>query len=397
MYNSIIVSAALLLGVTAAQAGTTARGVLQHDNARSAQIRAAGIEYTTFELSWNSLEPRPGEYNQAYIEQRRQVLKHRRDAGFKLAIDFGIQYAPAWIYTLPNSRFVNQYGDAYVADDKPGWQMPNMMFSRPVRAAVENYVRKVRELYGDDFAIVRLGWGHYSELNYPLHKYNDRVNCYWAFDPVAQGRQPELLPDGLTATPVPGYIPGQPSPQDEARQFLHWYHGALQNLHDWQLRFARELYPQATLAMLYASWGIRPGEIDRAVANDLNGSSGAEKNGEIQRGFDFARFIKGIRDPKIMAYSTWIDGWSPYCDDDSDNPGLWSPPHWLRHLIDQQPLPLLLGGENTGGDGHAVLARCAERAHKYRMDVVFWAFERHLFPPHDLSLELYQQAFDKQR
>ena len=108
MQKSILLSAALLLGGACAMAGTTARGVLQHDDSRTAAVRASGIDYTLFELSWNRVEPRPGEFDDSYLEQRRHVLAERRQAGFKLAIDFGIQYAPAWIYTLPNSRYVNQ-------------------------------------------------------------------------------------------------------------------------------------------------------------------------------------------------------------------------------------------------------------------------------------------------
>ena len=57
--------------------------------------------------------------------------------------------------------------------------------------------------------------------------------------------------------------------------------------------------------MMYPSWGIRPGQIDAAVADQLAGKTSAEVNGELPRGFDFARFIHGITDPDVIVYCTW--------------------------------------------------------------------------------------------
>src|SRR5690606_18425367 len=120
-----------------------------------------------------------------------------------------------------------------------------------------------------------------------------KANCYWAFDPFAQGKKPGL-PAGMTPCPVPGWKPGDASPDHaSARAFIHWYLDSLKHYHDWQITTVRKHYA-GPLMMLYPSWGIRPGQLDAAIAADLAGTTPAEKNGELQRGFDFARFIGGL-------------------------------------------------------------------------------------------------------
>ncbi|MBS1369415.1 MAG: hypothetical protein HPZ91_05600 [Lentisphaeria bacterium] len=384
-----------LLAFAACRAAEPARlGVLQHDDRRSAEVRAAGVEYTVLEVVWSRLEPEPGRFDAAYAEEVKKRQASRRAAGFRLCLDLGIQYPPAWALELPNGTYVNQYGDAYV-DRRSGWLSANAVFSRNVREALERYVTKVRELFGDDFALIRLGWGHYGELNYPTHKFAERTNCYWGFDPAAQGKSPELLPEGVKPVPVPGWRPGDSSPGGEAAKFLEWYLDSLKNYHDWQIALVRRLYPEVPGGMMYPSWGIRPGQNEKAVAGNLGGGTPAERNGEIPRGLDFERFTAGITDPAVIVYCTWIDSSPAFGDDSSARPDRWSPPHWLSSLARKHPLKLRVWGENTGGGGIPAAELTAKRAAEYNIEVVSWAFEPRLFNGSEPNLKQLTEIFRK--
>ena len=60
---------------------------------------------------------------------------------------------------------------------------------------------------------------------------------------------------------MPGWRPGDPSPRGEARKFLGWYLDMLTRYQNWQVRALRRSY-DGPVAMLYASWGMRPGDFD---------------------------------------------------------------------------------------------------------------------------------------
>jgi hypothetical protein len=99
---------------------------------------------------------------------------------------------------------------------------------------------------------------------------------------------------------VPGWTPGNPSPNGEAAKFLDWYLDSLVDYQNWQISSLRATGYNGKIMMLYPSWGIRPGQIEEAVATNLNGTTSVEKNGEIQRGYDFARQVRAIEDPKVV-------------------------------------------------------------------------------------------------
>jgi hypothetical protein len=50
---------------------------------------------------------------------------------------------------------------------------------------------------------------------------------------------------------------------------------------------------------------MRAGDFGKAVATGLAGTSSAEINGEVQRGYDAARQIRALKDPNVVAYGTW--------------------------------------------------------------------------------------------
>jgi len=370
---------------------TPSIGVLQPKPAYAQPLVDAGVSLVVLGVSWENFEPTAGATNPAYIKKLRDEIGTYRHAGLQVVLDPGFQYPPAWLFDLPDSRYQNQYGALYV-DRAPGKNIANTVFNAAIRARYASHLAALFRELGTDWFAVRLGGGWYGELNYPDATYAKHANCYWAFDPVAQGAKPGL-PAGMTACPVPGWKPGDASPgHASARRFLDWYLASLQNYHGWQIASARKFYA-GPLMMMYPSWGVRPGQIEPAVATDLSDKTSPEKNGEIQRGFDFARFIGGIRDPQVWVHCTWIDAAPGWSDETSPDPARWSPIHFLASLARRHSPALTLSAENTGGGGPEILRLCSARARTYDLKIMFWAFAPDLFDGRPPELKDLRPAF----
>jgi hypothetical protein len=358
--------------------GLTPRlGILQHTPEHLQENRDAGAQVVVISLAWDRAEPAMDQFSASYFEQVRSSIEACRKLGYDIAVDPGLQYPPAWIFQLPHSRFVNQYGRAFTST-KVGENIPNAVFNQAIRDRQENVLRHMLKEIGPELTQLRLGWMKYGELAFPLHTFENEINCYWGFDKIARGRVPGL-PPGLEPCPTGDWRPGQPSPQHaRARAFLHWYLGALQNYHDWQIATARK-YTEAPLAMLYPSWGLRPGHGEAALEHDLDGSTSPEINGELQRGLDLERLVTGIRDTRVIVYCTWLDTSPAFSEDDSPDRSRWSPAHYLSTLAEEHRPPLHAWAENTGGGDSAVLSLCQDRILNYGFRGFVWAFERDLY------------------
>jgi hypothetical protein len=176
-------------------------------------------------------------------------------------------------------------------------------------------------------------------------------------------------------------VPGQPSPNGEAAAFAGWYLDALRDWHDWQLASTRAFFTGA-LIMMYPSWGVRPGQLAGAVAGNLDGSTSVEINGELQRGFDFPRYIRQVLAAyaPVIVYTTWMD--ADAGNDSSSDPAQWSPPHWLAVLAAAAGGPdssLRVWGENTGSNDVLAMQRCFARVQAYGLMGLMWAFEDQLY------------------
>jgi hypothetical protein len=358
-------------------------GTLESKLERMSATSTAGARGVVVGISWDRSEPQDGKFDSKYLQSIKDKIEAFRAGGKLVAIDLGVQYPPQWIFGVSSSHFLNQNGESFDAAPGKGDCGVNLVYSEEMREKFDGYVAHLFSELGSDFYAVRLGGGRYGELGYPINKYKESTNCYWAFDPIAQGRQPGL-PSGVKPCPVPGWIPGAPSPNHEsARRFLHWYMESMQNYHDWQIATLRK-YFSGPLFMLYPSTGgLRPGQLDDAVNDDANGSTGPEKTGEVGRGFDMARYVAGIRDPQVVVYSTWIDGFEG-SNDTSADPKRWSPGHFLASLAAAHVPPLLVGGENTGHpDDLANMQLTFQHIHDDHLCVMFWAFEHTLFDNKD--------------
>ena len=354
-------------------------GTLESEPANIAATNEAGLRAVVVGISWDRCEPQEGKFNSAYLKTVQDKIEAFRAGGKLIVLDFGVQYPPGWLFKYSTAHFVNQYGLPFESVAGSGDCGVNLVFSEEMREKCATYLGYLFRELGDDFFGIRLGGGRYGELGYPGNAYKSQRNCYWGFDPVAQGRQPGL-PAGQKPCPVPGWLPGTASPDhDSARRFLDWYMESMRNYHDWQISEVRSLF-HGPLFMLYPSTGgLRPGQLEAAVKDDCNGSTGPEKTGEVGRGYDMARFVAGITDPQVVVYTTWVDGF-PGCDDGSANPARWNPAHYLASLAAAHQPPLLTGGENTGHpDDMANMAKTLERLQAGKLVILFWAFEPTLF------------------
>ena len=354
-------------------------GTLESDPARIDATNAAGVRAVVVGISWDRSEPQEGKFDAAYFKGIKDKIERFKAGGKLVVIDLGVQYPPQWLFRIPVSSFVDQYGDIFAAAPGSGDCGVDLVFSEEMRERFDHYVSHLFAELGRDFYAVRLGGGRYGELGYPINTYKGHTNCYWAFGPIAQGKRLGL-PPGEKPCPVPGWLPGEGSPNHQsAREFLNWYMASMQNYHDWQIATVRKYFP-GPLFMLYPSTGgLRPGQLEAAINDDANGSTGPEKTGEVGRGYDMARYVAGIKDPLVVVYSTWIDGFEG-SDDTSADPRRWSPGHYLASLAAAHQPPLFIGGENTGHpDDLANLKLTFQRMRDDHLCVMFWAFEHTLF------------------
>ncbi|HUC20499.1 MAG TPA: hypothetical protein VMR98_03345 [Candidatus Polarisedimenticolaceae bacterium] len=351
-------------------------GTLQSSVQRMHTSFAAGVRVVTLEAGWDEYEPSPGNFNTAYAAGLQKQLAAFRSRGMLVVLDPGLQYAPQWVLNEPNGRYVNQYGDAYI-DTALGRNIANLVFNQRQRDYADNYLRRIMsDLGGGNIYAVRLGGVWNNELQYPQQNWNGHTNSYWGYDAMAQGHVPGLA-YGMPVSPVPGWIPGTPSANhSSAAAFTAWYFASLKNYHDWQIGTLRKYYP-GNLLMLYPSWGVRDGQAQAAINNDLRGTTSPEINGEVQRGGNYAEFVKSINDPGVIVYTTWLD--APFGNDASPDPSEWRPVHWLAAAAGQNPLHLRVWGENTGGGSVAEMRFAFAQAKQFGLMGVIWAFEPELY------------------
>ena len=336
--------------------------LIGNDGTKLAGEKAAGLTTKVFELGWSSYEPVKGVFDGAYIAAKRAEAAALRAAGFTLILSFGVQYAPGWLLSLPNARFVDQYGAAY-ADPSSGSGQANFVWNDALRTLQARYIARVFADLGTDWAAVRIGGGRYGELGYPVATYGSRTNTYWAFDANA-----------ARTNPVPGWKPGMASPHGEARAFATWYMDRLAGYAAWQAKTVRASY-NGRLMVLFPSFGVRPGQLDRAIAGNLSGATSAEKNGETQRGYDVARQVGALTGlTGVVLTTTWLD--CPFGSDASTSQVDWRPVHYLAYLAGQHGMTVY--GENTGAGSASVLSFTASQARTYGLLGMAWFNEREL-------------------
>ncbi len=362
-------------------------GTLMSDTTKTANQVANGIKCVSLTVSWNSFEPTEGVVSENYAQGIEQKIASFKKDSALIVLDFGLHYPPAWMTSLQNCRYINQFGDAYVLTDQPGRNVVNGVFNRVVREKMATYIGRVFERFGaENFFAVRVGGGYWAELHYPDSEFNGKKQCFWGYDDIATGKVTGMLPEGVTPNPVPDWKPGETSPNNEsARQFINWYISSLSNYQNFQIATIRQ-YFDGLLNILYADWGVRPGQIEDAIKTNLDGTAFADFYGQLSKGQAPQQHIEALPyDTNLVAYTTSFNAIHPwsntenFVNENSKDPKDWSPVHFLSWCAENHNPKLKVWGENSGNNPYMQMKLIFNRIAAFNVMGVMWAFETSLY------------------
>ena len=269
---------------------TPAFGVLASscDPGRVAELRRAGVTTVVTELQWASAVPAPDSVDESYLDAARQRIDTCAGAGMRVVLGLGLQNPPGWVLGEPGTTFVDQFGATTSRGEA------NLVFSATARQAATQYLRAVGSQVGfADVATVRLA----GELGYPGPQSTDATS-FWAYDPAAQGGPG--LADGVVASPMPGWRPGEDSWQgapvgdEQVSDWYDWYTGALAGSVGWLADTLRAVGFGGNFQVPLAGRGVLPADRDEAVAGLLAG--GPDPDGALGRGLDYPRQFPAFAD-----------------------------------------------------------------------------------------------------
>ncbi len=301
------------------------------DTAKLAQDYAGGVRGRLVELGWDVLQPTgPNDWNTGAIQQFQARIDAFTATGpdTVLYLDLGIHYAPAWVSAI--DPLMDQYGDVWQAHGNGGGA--NVYWSPTVRAYAAAYIQRVfssLDFHGRLWA-VRVGT-YFAELAYPRLEQSGRNHAFWAFDANAQAQ-----------SPVPGWRPGQASPNGEAQRFYDWYVDKLADTFNFMLYEIRRYYA-GYVAPVTPGVGIWDGTAQQLISHNLDDSTEMCCYGTgnyWQRLFaEFPGADQGV----INWCSSVGDGSG---DDGSANWWQWSSAKQLAYLAHQNDRQIY--GENPG-------------------------------------------------
>jgi hypothetical protein len=337
-------------------------GVLLPDASRGEQLREAGVEVVVLPVIWKHLETAEGEFNPWHLAEVRARYAEFRAQGFEVILSPGMQYPPDWVFALDeHTRFVNQHGDVW--HGPLGQDVPNAVFNEKVRAAQAAYIRQLAADLGDlDFLAVRSSGLPFGELRYPEPIHNGHRDSFWVFDAHAQA-----------SSPVPGWRPGDQG-EAQAALFLDHYLESLAGYGEWLIGNYRDAFgPDLPVTVELGSWGVRPGEIELAVAARLDGTSRGEKRQTLHQGLDWERqFPRLAALGNVIVSGTWMDA-----TDQGTDTTYESPIRYISRLA--EPLGLSVIGENTGRNDAAAMQRSVDRVVELGMHGMLWMQQAELF------------------
>ncbi len=331
-------------------------GVLGVSGNFLAREKASGVDAVTISVSWASAQPAPGALVPPYLAGIQSQIAAARATGLRVILDPGLQYPPAWVFSLPGgTRFVNQYGDVFTGSVDSGNDVANAVTDPAVRTAETTYLRLLgAQIAPGEIMAIRQGGGPLGELRYPSPDYNGHTNSFWAYDTSTQ-----------SVSSVPGWKPGTGS-GTQAKEFLDSYNADLDDFGRWLNGELHHDFDTTELVLL-PGWGERTGTDAYEVASLLT-----LPMPEFNEGLDWSDLLYSLPDAAhSVAYTTYLDapsnGTSLRTEDPAD---------YLAYLV--QGTPLKLGGENTGGGTTAALQLSWHRARTLHFTIFNWMDEAQL-------------------
>jgi hypothetical protein len=224
----------------------------------------AGVHQRLIELDWNDFQPNSAAdwsgSAVAAVQTRINGLIAADGAG-QFVLDLGLQYPPGW--AAATDPLIDQYGAHWTATTGNGGGA-NLYWSPTLRAALRTYVQKVfttLDFHGKLWA-VRMG-PYMGEMLYPEVAHAGQAESFWAFDPTAQAQ-----------SPVPGWRPGQASPNGEAGRFYNWYVDNLAGFFNFMLGEIRH-YFAGYVAPVTPGKGMSPPAVTSLLEHNLADTSQA--------------------------------------------------------------------------------------------------------------------------
>jgi hypothetical protein len=355
-------------------------GTLDTETATAATEDSAGVTMAMFELNWASFEPSKGTFSASYLATLRSELAAYTAAGQQVTLGLGTQNAPSWVFSLADSRYIDQDG---TVSGEADW-----VFSAAVRTAALGYFDQVAADFPlTDFWAIRLTSGGDAEMLYPAG------GTYWAFSPSAlTGRG---LPAGMTANPFPRWKPGtaglHPLTRAQLGTWVNWYIGGLDNVTNWQMRTLSGLGFTGHYETVTPGSGTRPDILTQTEQQHLS------NDGTTGVGAVWDRYYAMLPDKaNVIAYISSVadqsggndscqgaDTTLPLTDPAMDS---WSATRWITRIAAANGL--LTGGENPGrgmpadlssfetntsSDG--MMATAIRQARSCHFKVFYWAHD----------------------
>lgn len=342
--------------------------------------KQAGISVAMFELNWASFEPKEGVLSASYLATMQSYLRAFRAAGMRVTLGLGLEDPPSWVFSLPNSTYVNQDGDVSSEAD--------FVFSEAVRKAAASYLAQVAADFPlSNFWAIRLTSGGDAEMLYPSG------GTYWAFSNAALNGVG--LPPTMMHNPFPNWRPGREGlTVAQISQWVNWYIRGLDDVTNWQMQTLSELGFTGYYQLVTPGSGTRPDVLNAEEQRDLpDGTTGV--------GAVWDHYYAMLPDKtNVVAYVSSVADKSG--DDDSCQPkddsvpltsdvmNSWSATRWISRIAAEDGL--LVGGENAGYEmppsldsqytnksSSGMLADAIRQATSCKFQVFYWAHDINLW------------------
>jgi hypothetical protein len=386
--------------VTTTTSGPTL-AVLAANGTHLATDKAAGVKMVTILLFWSAFEPQQGVFSSSYLSYVLGIANQYRAAGMSVAIDPGIQHPPSWVLGLANGTYVDQHGaTAGVAD---------FAWSQAVRNAGSAYLAKVVSSMGS-VVDYRVGSSENGEAMLP----GTGSNQWWAYTPSAQGSA-SGLPGNLTASPMPGWVPGTTTWNGQAvtvamaTNWYNWYFSGEVGATAWEINAYHNAGYWGQLELVMPGMGSLPTFYNERLDNLLADGKTIGQNYDDYYTLNQGAVWWKLLDSLPVMTNLAVDVSS--VDDGSGSPQAngcsasdssvayassaiwsWSDTRWLAYLANAHHLPLL--GENPGDTPASALPAIMNLVRSCNMSTLQWAWDNNLYANDgSATLAQLQQAF----
>ncbi|MET9676230.1 beta-galactosidase [Streptomyces sp. NPDC006482] len=361
-------------------------GTLQTDPDKARTEYEHGIRVAHLQIDWGRFEPEQGVYDEEYAREVADRLKAFLDAGLRVEAGLGLNHPPSWLPdAFPESVFENQFGERSEST-------PNIVFSKPVREQVADYVRAVDRLVGlENIWAIRVGVNESGEFAYPAPlSEGGGQGEFWAYDRHAQ-----------ESAPFPGWRPGErtyegkPFTRAQVARWYDWYAGALAGAVNWQLDLYASLGHRGPLKVLVPGAGFYPSDLRAALDARLVDSPSIRLVGRAA-GFFVTLGLIEHRDEVRIVTTALVDGTGDP-DDNGCAPGDarmdvrnpddavvrdWSSSRWVVAVARSAGFTKLTGesaGPQVAGYRPGVTETAYEQMASCGLEGMMWAFDWQLY------------------